>query len=201
MPTILSVPVGRGQKLKVSVPDPIADGGIRLARVKAFKNGALVPSALCLRVTINQPLHNQLSSANKPEVGLYKGNLAVEANIESLDKMLAAWNSNDANEIEQLAKEALEHNVHFADPSHNIIGREAFVAMVLRTHERVPGAIYSRASRIDQQNNFCRYHWAIHLNDNLLLEGFDVTEINDTGKVVKVLGFFGPLNNELTAIA
>lgn len=118
----------------------------------------------------------------------------MEENFECLNKMLAAWNSNDAHEIEQLAREALEHNVHFADPTHNIVGREAFVDMVHRTHERMPGAVYSRASRIDRQNNFCRYHWAIHLDDKLLLEGFDVTEINDAGKVVKVLGFFGALD-------
>jgi hypothetical protein len=107
--------------------------------------------------------------------------------------MMAAWNSNDPDEIEHLANQALEHNVHFADPSHNIVGREAFVAMVHRTHKRIPGAVYSRASQVDMQNNFCRYHWEIHIDSQLLLEGFDVTEINDAGKVVKVLGFFGKL--------
>ena len=116
--------------------------------------------------------------------------------LQCLDKMLAAWNSSDSDEIEQLAAQALEHNVHFADPTHNIIGRDAFVEMVHRTHKRVPGAVYSRASRIDQQNNFCRYHWAIHQDGKLLLEGFDVTEINDAGKIVKVVGFFGELKRD-----
>lgn len=113
--------------------------------------------------------------------------------IDSLETMLAIWNSRDPVEKERLAKDALEHNVHFADPSHNIIGREAFLEMVKRVQDRIPGAIYSRASRVDVQNNFCRYHWAIHLDRKLFLEGFDVTEINDAGRVVKVLGFFGPL--------
>jgi len=27
----------------------------------------------------------------------------------------------------------------------------------------------------------------------LLMEGFDVTEINDAGKIVRVIGFFGEL--------
>ncbi len=117
-------------------------------------------------------------------------------NLESLDMMLAIWNSSDPEEIERLAAKSLEHNVHFADPTHNIIGRELFVEMVHRTHKRIPGAVYSRASRIDIQNNFCRYHWEIHQGDKLLVEGFDVTETNDAGKVVKVLGFFGPLIKE-----
>lgn len=117
----------------------------------------------------------------------------MEARFECLEKMLAIWNASDEATIRRLAEEALEHNVHFADPTHNIIGREAFVAMVHKTHARIPGAVYSRASRIDEQNNFCRYHWEIHLNGALLVSGFDVAEINDAGKVVTVLGFFGLL--------
>lgn len=120
----------------------------------------------------------------------------MTARVESLHKMMAIWNSDDPNEIERLTEEALEHNVHFADPTHNIIGRKAFIEMVHRTHDRIPGASYSHTSNIDIQNNFCRYHWSITKDEALLLSGFDVTEINDTGKVVKVLGFFGEMERD-----
>lgn len=110
-----------------------------------------------------------------------------------LDTMLAIWNTTDADERMRLAKEALEHNVHFVDPNHNIMGRDAFLKMVAHVHARAPGARYSRTSQVDMQNNHCRYHWAIHQNDALLMSGFDVTEINDAGKIVKVIGFFGEL--------
>ena len=110
-----------------------------------------------------------------------------------LDHMLACWNSETGEDIRANATAALEHNVHFVDPNHNIIGVEAFINMVKMVKEQVPGAIYSRASKIDMQNNFCRYHWAVHKDNVLLLEGFDVTEVNDSGKVVKVIGFFGTL--------
>ncbi len=115
---------------------------------------------------------------------------------ENLTKMMAIWNSSDADEIKRLADEALEHNVHFADPTHNIIGRDLFVEMVHRTHKRIPGATYARASRIEIQNNFCRYHWKIDLEGKRLVDGFDVVEVNDAGKIVKVLGFFGLLERE-----
>lgn len=114
-------------------------------------------------------------------------------NFECLDKMLLVWNTVDASEKRALVDAAMEHNVHFVDPNHNIIGREAFLNMVEQVQGQIPGAIYSRASLVDIQNNHCRYHWAIHLKGELVMPGFDVTEINDAGKIVKVMGFFGEL--------
>ena len=117
----------------------------------------------------------------------------MEPSFDSLEKMMAVWNTADADSKKQLVDEALEHNVHFVDPNHNIIGKAAFLDMVDQVQKRIPGAVYSRASEIDVQNNHCRYHWAIHLEDKLLMPGFDVTEINDAGRIVKVIGFFGEL--------
>lgn len=113
--------------------------------------------------------------------------------MQSLEKMMAVWNTTDSAEKRALVDDALEHNVHFVDPNHNIIGREAFLKMVDLVQAEIPGADYGRASEVDVQNNFCRYHWAIHLNDELIMPGFDVTEVNDAGKIVKVIGFFGRL--------
>lgn len=112
---------------------------------------------------------------------------------QKLDQMLAVWNASSEDEKTKLVAAALEHNVHFVDPNHNIIGREAFLDMVKSVQQRIPGAVYSRTSRVDVQNNFCRYHWAIHVRGHRLMTGFDVTEVNDSGKIVKVIGFFGEL--------
>ena len=113
--------------------------------------------------------------------------------MENLEKMLAVWNSNDADGQRALADAAMEHNVHFVDPNHNIIGRDAFLKMVAQVKSQIPTAVYSRASNVNMQNNFCRYHWAIHLDGNLIMPGFDVVEVNDGGKIAKVIGFFQEL--------
>ena len=110
--------------------------------------------------------------------------------MENLANMMAIWNTSDAAEKRRLAEESMEHNVHFVDPNHNIIGRDAFLKMVDQVQAEIPGADYSRASEVDIQNNHCRYHWAIHMNGQLIMPGFDVTEVNDAGKIVKVIGFF-----------
>lgn len=112
----------------------------------------------------------------------------------NLDRMLAIWNSGDPAEQAELARTAMEHNVHFVDPNHNIIGHDAFLKMVALVQSGIPGAHYSRTSAIDVQNNHCRYHWAIHRDGTLLVSGFDVTEVNDGGKIVKIIGFFGELD-------
>ncbi|GAB5458555.1 MAG: hypothetical protein Hens3KO_15850 [Henriciella sp.] len=119
--------------------------------------------------------------------------------LQNLTKMLAIWNSSDPLEIAALTEAALEHNVHFVDPNHNIIGRDAFIKMVHLVHQQIPSAVYSHTSRIDMQNNHCRYHWAIHNDGQLLMPGFDVTEVNDAGKIVKIIGFFGELDNNTSA--
>ncbi len=113
--------------------------------------------------------------------------------FHGLDRMLAAWNTSDPEEARNHVEAALEHNIHFVDPNYNIIGREAFLDMVRRVKAEVPGAVFSRASRIDEHNNHCRYHWAVHIGGELVLRGFDVAEINEAGRVVKVTGFFGEL--------
>ena len=116
--------------------------------------------------------------------------------MENLEKMMAIWNTTDADEIARLTGEVFEHNVHFADPNHNIIGRDAFVKMVHQVQSEIPGAAYALNSKVDIQNNFCRYHWKIDMGDKRIMNGFDVTEVNDAGRIVKVLGFFGPLKPE-----
>lgn len=113
--------------------------------------------------------------------------------MENLTRMMTVWNTTDAAEKRRLVNLSMEHNVHFVDPNHNIIGQDAFLKMVDQVQAEIPGADYSRASEVDTQNNHCRYHWAIHLNGELVMPGFDVTEVNDAGKIVKVIGFFGEI--------
>lgn len=115
---------------------------------------------------------------------------------ENLMRMMAIWNTTDSAEKRRLTELAMEHNVHFVDPNHNIIGRDAFLRMVDQVQSEIPGAVYTHASDLDIQNNHCRYHWAIHQNDKLIMPGFDMTEVNDAGKIVKVVGFFGELKRD-----
>lgn len=118
----------------------------------------------------------------------------MHAHETNLKTMLAIWNTPDPDDRRAMAEAAMEHNVHFVDPRHNIIGRDAFLKMVAETRAAFPHAIFRHKSRIEMQNNFCRHHWAIDMDGKRAMDGLDITEVNDAGKIVKVIGFFGRLD-------
>ena len=83
--------------------------------------------------------------------------------------------------------------MHFIDPSIETRGLDEFEANVHEVHARTPGAEYLRSSGVDGHNGLYRYHWEIRRGGELLLPGFDVTEVDAEGRVLRVLGFFGPI--------
>ncbi len=110
---------------------------------------------------------------------------------EALDYMLAAWNEPDSTKVRSHLEKALDATVRFVDPSIDVSGIDGFEKNVHQVKSALPGAVYSRTSGLDSQHNFYRYHWAIHQEGKLVISGFDVTEVNDQGKVTCVIGFFG----------
>ena len=112
---------------------------------------------------------------------------------ESLDHMLAAWNEPEPSLMRGHLKRALAPGIRFVDPSIDLTGIDGFEANVREVQAKLPGAEYSRSSSVDSQHGFHRYHWAIHQDGELIVPGFDVTETDESGRVVLVIGFFGPI--------
>jgi len=110
---------------------------------------------------------------------------------KSLDHMLAAWNEPDSSRVREHLAKALNPEVRFVDPTIDVTGIDGFEKNVHEVQSRLPGAVYSRTSGVDSQHDFHRYHWAIHLDGKLVISGFDVTETDEDGRVVCVIGFFG----------
>ncbi|MEM1439212.1 MAG: nuclear transport factor 2 family protein [Pseudomonadota bacterium] len=115
---------------------------------------------------------------------------------ESLNHMLAAWNERDQGQIRGHLKRALSPGVRFVDPSIDLTGIDAFEANIRKVQAQVPGADYLRVSPVDSQNRFHRYHWAIRHDGKTVLEGFDVTQTDEDGRVTLVIGFFGRLERD-----
>jgi hypothetical protein len=113
--------------------------------------------------------------------------------LESLDHMMAAWNERDPERVRAHLEKALSPEVVFIDPSIVTHGIDEFEANVHEVHGRFPGADYRRASGVDRHHNVVRYAWEIHRNGERVLAGFDVTELDEEGRVARVLGFFGAL--------
>ena len=111
----------------------------------------------------------------------------------SLDHMLAAWNEREPERVRAHLEKALSPDVVFIDPSIVTRGIDEFEANVHEVHGRLPGAEYRRVSGVDRHHDVVRYAWEIRRDGELVLPGFDVTELDDEERVLRVLGFFGPL--------
>lgn len=107
--------------------------------------------------------------------------------------MLAAWNEVDSDKVRGHLERALSPEIEFIDPSIETHGIDEFEANVHEVQSRLPGAEYGRTSGVDSHHGLHRYSWEIRLNGEVLLPGFDVAEVDSAGKVLRVLGFFGPL--------
>lgn len=112
---------------------------------------------------------------------------------ESFDHMLAAWNESEPSAVRSHLEKSLAPKVRFVDPTIDVTGIEGFEANVHDVQGRLPGAVYSRTSRVDSHHRVHRYHWAIHQGDRKVLDGFDVVETDRSGRVICVMGFFGEL--------
>ena len=112
---------------------------------------------------------------------------------ESFDHMLAAWNEKDPARIREHLDKALAPEVEFIDPSVETHGIDEFAVNVRRVQASLPGASYARTSGVDSHHRLHRYSWQISRDGEVVLDGFDVTEVDGNGKVTRVLGFFGRL--------
>jgi hypothetical protein len=111
----------------------------------------------------------------------------------ALDHMLAAWNETDPSLVRGHLERALAPDVAFIDPSVETHGLDEFEANVRRVQADLPGAEYSRTSGVDSHHGLHRYSWQIGHGGRTVVAGVDVTEVDEQGRVTRVLGFFGPL--------
>jgi hypothetical protein len=110
-----------------------------------------------------------------------------------LQHMLRIWNLRDASSLRHNLEACLHPDIEFIDPSIVTRGIDEFEANVLRFWSKYPGAEIAQSTAIDSHHQLHRYHWRIQFEGKTVLEGFDVSETDDQGKVLRVLGFFGPI--------
>ncbi|MEL6890130.1 MAG: nuclear transport factor 2 family protein [Actinomycetota bacterium] len=103
------------------------------------------------------------------------------------------WNERDLARAFELLNEAVTDDVLFVDPRDHHEGRAAMEHNVRRFNRAFQTARISFASGVDGHHDRFRYAWHIHVDGELLLEGFDVATLAADGRIERVDGFFGPL--------
>jgi hypothetical protein len=115
----------------------------------------------------------------------------VDEVIESYDR---AWNASDADERRRRLEAALTDDCELVEPRGRFVGREAIFERITGFSDRFPGARVDITTDVDEHNGLARYGWKTVGGDGtLLLEGIDVVERADDGKLRKIVMFFGAL--------
>jgi hypothetical protein len=115
--------------------------------------------------------------------------------LETLvDGYCDAWNEPDAARRAQLLARVWCERGTYTDPTVHTTGVAELVAHIGRVLDRRPGSRIVRTSVLDSHHGVARFAWCRILADGERLpEGIDFAEADSSGKLCRIIGFFGPL--------
>lgn len=120
------------------------------------------------------------------------GTTAVTDLAETVDIHLRAYCEPDATERRRLVEQVWAPDGVLIDPPIDGAGHDGIVAMVDAVLAHYPGHVFRRTTAVDTHHDVVRYAW--ELTDPagaVVLAGMDVADVDDQGKLVRVVGFFG----------
>jgi hypothetical protein len=122
-------------------------------------------------------------------------NSATTADLATaIDTYLTAYgNPDSASRRVQLAT-AWAADGRLIDPPLDGAGIDGIDQMMVAVQSQFPGHTFRRTSGVDAHHGVARYSWALIAADGTTsLEGLDVAEFDDAGRLSRVVGFMGPL--------
>lgn len=112
---------------------------------------------------------------------------------QTLHTYLAMWNECNEEKMRALLQQCIAEDCLWVDPQNAHRGREALAENVRQFRAQFPSAELTLASNVDGHHGRFRYEWAITVNEELLIRGFDVCTLNADQEIERVDGFFGEL--------
>ena len=113
---------------------------------------------------------------------------------DNIDTHLEAYALDDAARRDALVATAWNADGELLDPPLEGRGRAEISALadVVLTH--YAGHKFVRTTAVDSHHGFARYGWDLTAPDGAVaVSGIDVVQFDDDGKLLRVVGFFGPL--------
>ncbi|TMB99393.1 MAG: nuclear transport factor 2 family protein [Chloroflexi bacterium] len=115
------------------------------------------------------------------------------ATKDTVEAYMAAWNEPDEKERRALLERAWEDGATYTDPMSHAAGREALIALIAQFHTQMPGAKILPSSGIDEHHGLLRFAWKMERDSAAPMEGIDIGEVAEDGRLRSIVGFFGPL--------
>jgi len=106
----------------------------------------------------------------------------------------AAWNERNADERARLLRRSLSDDAELVDPTGRWSGVDGLSNRIARYHAAAADTNVVPASGIDAHNDVERYAWKIvDPTGQEVMEGLDVAERGDDGRLKRILIFHGYL--------
>ena len=106
----------------------------------------------------------------------------------------AAWRETDTDRRRALLETAFAENGLYSDPTCEVSGRESLVAHIGAVQAGFPGARVELTSKPDVHHDQGRFLWRMVGEDGAAqIEGVDFFRLGSDGRLLEVIGFFGPL--------
>jgi hypothetical protein len=109
---------------------------------------------------------------------------------ETVERYTSAWNEKTAEKVKMAFVEIFVDEITYQDKNTPLIkGIDAFVDLVMSSHEKVPGPTFSLLTEPAYFEHHCYYPWSINIPGFGEFAGRDYAEYNDENKLTKIVGF------------
>lgn len=123
--------------------------------------------------------------------------MSIEAII---DRYCEAWSDPEPAARAAALAEVWAEGGRYTDPRADAHGAKALLDHIAGVLAQRPGARVVRTSAVQQHHGFARFAWqVIDADGTRLPEGLDIAAIGEDGRIVQIIGFFGPLPSDATA--
>jgi len=109
---------------------------------------------------------------------------------ETAERYTNAWNEETAAKVKAALAQVLADDITYQDRNTPLLkGIDAFVDLVMSSHEKVPGRTFSLLTEPEYFDHYCYYTWSINIPGKGEFKGRDYVEYNDENKMTKIVGF------------
>jgi hypothetical protein len=113
--------------------------------------------------------------------------------IETVTQYMAAWNEVDDTARRALLAQCWSEEGVYLDPNVSLAGRDALATKIGEVLASRPGARLEFMSGIDVHHNMVRFLWRLVRADGTSGDiSIDFGEVGPDGRLVRIVGFFGP---------
>ncbi|WP_250030611.1 nuclear transport factor 2 family protein [Paractinoplanes maris] len=107
-----------------------------------------------------------------------------------VDRYLAVWNEPDPEARRQAVRDAFADDVRYVDPMAAVEGHDELNGLIGAMRQQFPGHTLTVGGPVDGHHEQVRFTWNLAAGDNEpLVVGFDVAELDADGRIRRVLGF------------